>query len=68
VGLARWSLSLDELAAGRLVLPFPNAKSLPTGLGYYLAAPRESLRRPPVLALRDWIVSEAQSLTPPAHR
>lgn len=62
VGLARFSLAVDELAAGRLVLPFPKARSLPTGLAYYLAAPRESLRRPVVAAFRDWIVEETASL------
>ena len=62
VGLARFSLAVDELAAGRLVLPFPKARSLPTGLGYYLAARRESLRRPAVAAFRDWILAEAEVL------
>jgi LysR family transcriptional regulator, glycine cleavage system transcriptional activator len=62
VGLARWSLALDELAAGRLVRPFPKARSLPTGVAYYLAAPRESLRRPAVAAFRDWIRAEAEAL------
>jgi LysR family glycine cleavage system transcriptional activator len=62
VGLARHSLAVDELAAGRLVLPFPKAESLPTGLAYYLAAPRESLRRPVVAAFRDWLLEESESL------
>lgn len=62
VGLARFSLAVDELAAGRLVLPFPKARSLATGLAYYLAAPRESLRRPVVAAFRDWVFEEAASL------
>jgi LysR family glycine cleavage system transcriptional activator len=67
VGLARYSLALDELAAGRLVLPFPKAAPLPTGLGYYLTAPRESLRRPVVAAFRDWVVEEAKSLVLPQY-
>lgn len=62
VGLARYSLAVDELAAGRLVLPFPKAASLPTGLAYYLCAPRESLRRSVVSAFRDWLVEESASL------
>ena len=62
VGLARCSLAADELAAGRLVLAFPKAASLPTGLAYYLAAPRESLRRPVVVAFRDWLIEETESL------
>jgi LysR family transcriptional regulator, glycine cleavage system transcriptional activator len=59
VGLARWSLALDELAAGRLVMPFPKAKPLATGPAYYLAASRLSLQRPSVRAFRDWLVAEA---------
>jgi LysR family glycine cleavage system transcriptional activator len=62
VGLARYSLAADELAAGRLVLAFPKAESLSTGLAYYLAAPRESLRRPVVVAFRDWLIEETESL------
>jgi LysR family glycine cleavage system transcriptional activator len=62
VGLARFSLAVDELAVGRLVQPFPKARPLATGLAYYLAAPRESLRRPVVAAFRDWILEEAASL------
>lgn len=62
VGLARWSLALDELGAGRLVLPFPKLHAVPTGLGYYLAAPRESLRRAAVAAFRDWVRKEAETL------
>ncbi|HEY3498758.1 MAG TPA: transcriptional regulator GcvA [Polyangiaceae bacterium] len=62
VGLARFSLALEELKAGRLLLPFPKARSLPTGLAYYLAAPRESLRRPAVAAFRDWLRLEAEEL------
>lgn len=68
VGLARFSLAVDDLAAGRLVLPFPKARSLPTGLAYYLAAPRESLRRPVVAAFRDWIVEETASLRAGSER
>jgi LysR family glycine cleavage system transcriptional activator len=62
VGLARYSLAADELDAGRLVLPFPKAAPLATGLGYYLAAPRESLRRPAVAAFREWLLEESRPL------
>lgn len=62
VGLARWSLAQGELAAGRLVLPFPKLHAVPTGLGYYLASPRESLRRAAVAAFRDWVRGEAAAL------
>lgn len=62
VGLARFSLAVDELAVGRLVQPFPKARALATGLAYYVVAPRESLRRPVVAAFRDWVLDEAKSL------
>jgi len=62
VALARRSLVLDELASGRLVLAFPRLAPLPTGLAYYLVAPRENLRRPPVAAFWDWIKRESAVL------
>ncbi|HWA71754.1 MAG TPA: transcriptional regulator GcvA [Polyangiaceae bacterium] len=62
VALARGSLAADELSLGRLVLPFPEIAPLPTGLAYYLAAPRENFRRPEVAAFRDWIRVEARTL------
>jgi LysR family glycine cleavage system transcriptional activator len=62
VALARWSLARDDLASGRLVLPFPRIRPLPTGLAYYVAAPRESLARPAVAAFRDWVRNEASEL------
>jgi LysR family glycine cleavage system transcriptional activator len=62
VGLARWSLAVDELAAGRLVLPFPKTRALPTGIGYYLVSPRESMRRVAVQAFRGWLKDEASVL------
>src|SRR6187551_1246649 len=62
VALARRSLSLDELALGRLVLPFPKVAPLPTGLAYYLVGPRENFKRPEIAAFRSWIRQEARSL------
>jgi len=66
VGLARWSLVVDELAQGRLELVFPKIAPLPTGLGYYMVTPRENLRRPAVAAFTSWLLSEASVLVPPA--
>jgi LysR family transcriptional regulator, glycine cleavage system transcriptional activator len=63
VGLARWSLALDELALGRLVLLFPKLAALPTGLAYYVVSSRASLRREPVSAFRDWVLAEARDLS-----
>jgi LysR family glycine cleavage system transcriptional activator len=62
VALARRSLVLDDLAAERLVLPFPKLRPLPTGRSYYVAAPRERLVRPEVTAFRDWLRAEAKVL------
>ena len=66
VGLARWSLVVDELAQGRLELVFPKVAPLPTGLGYYLVTARENLRRPAVVAFRNWLLQEASVLVPHA--
>jgi LysR family glycine cleavage system transcriptional activator len=62
VALARRSLSLDELALGRLVLPFPKVAPMPTGLAYYLVGPRENFKRPEIAAFRSWLRQEARSL------
>ena len=62
VALARWSLAADELMLGRLTLLFPRVAPLATGLAYYLVTPRENLHRRAVVAFRDWIIAEAQSL------
>ena len=62
VALARRSLSLDELAAGRLVLPFPKVAPIPTGLAYYLVGPRENFKRQEIAAFLSWIRQEARSL------
>jgi LysR family transcriptional regulator, glycine cleavage system transcriptional activator len=67
VGLARWSLAADELGAGGLVLLFPRVAALPTGLAYHLVSTREGLRRAPVQAFRDWVLSEAVGLRIPPH-
>jgi LysR family glycine cleavage system transcriptional activator len=62
VALARWSLAVDELMLWQLVLLFPRAAPHATGLGYYVVTPRENLHRRAVVAFRDWILAEAQSL------
>jgi len=62
VALARHCLVRDELANGRLVNAFPHLPLLPTGLAYYLAAPRENLRRPAVRAFWDWVKRESTVL------
>ena len=62
VAIARWSLACDELASGRLAVLFPRTPLLATEHAYYLVGPRESLRRPAVIAFRDWLRAEARSL------
>jgi len=62
VALARRSLAHDDLAAGRLVLPFPRTRPMATGRAYYLVAPRETLARTEVAAFRAWVWNEAACL------
>jgi LysR family glycine cleavage system transcriptional activator len=62
VGLARWSLAMDDLSSGRLVQPFPRVRPMPTGLAYYIALPKENLSRPAISAFRDWLLLEAKQL------
>jgi LysR family glycine cleavage system transcriptional activator len=62
VALARRSLSLDELALGRLVLPFPKVAPVATGLAYYLVGPSENFKRPEIAAFRSWLRQEVRSL------
>ena len=62
VALARRSLVLDEIAAGRLVVCFPRVRPLPTGRAYYVVSPRDHLARPPVAAFRAWLRAESAGL------
>ena len=62
VALARRSLALDDIAAGRLVLPFPRLRPMALDRAYYIAAPRENLVRPQVAAFRNWLRAQAKAL------
>jgi LysR family glycine cleavage system transcriptional activator len=62
VALARWSLAMDDLAAGRLVLPFPKVPPMPTGRSYFLVFPKENLARSPVAKFREWLCRETRAL------
>jgi LysR family transcriptional regulator, glycine cleavage system transcriptional activator len=62
VALARRSLALDDIAAGRLVLPFPRLRPMALARAYYIAAPRENLVRPHVAAFRNWLRAQGQAL------
>jgi LysR family glycine cleavage system transcriptional activator len=59
VALARRSLVADELAAGRLVRPFP--LGLPAEYAYYILCPPESAALPKIALFRDWLIAEAES-------
>tara|TARA_R110002167_G_scaffold163319_4_gene360189 strand:+ start:4211 stop:5134 length:924 start_codon:yes stop_codon:yes gene_type:complete len=50
------SLAADDLAAGRLVQPFP--LWLPLGLAFYLVYPEASADRPKIQKLQDWLLEE----------
>ena len=58
VVLGRLALAERDLAAGRLVKPF--ALSLPIGPSYYILATEGGLRRPEVVAFRDWMLAETR--------
>ena len=62
VALARRSLAMDELAAGRLVLPFPHVRPMKLPLAYYVAAPKRALARAEVRAFCDWLREESTVL------
>ena len=62
VALVRLSLAADDLAAGRLLLPFPRAPLMPTGRAYYLVSTRVKAQRPEVLAFCGWLRREAGAL------
>ena len=64
VALARAVLAADELAAGRLVLPF--TLSLPSEFAYYLVCPTNTAEHPKIAAFRDWLLSEARGESSPA--
>jgi len=56
VALAQLVLAADDLAAGRLVAPFP--LRLPVGWGYYVVCLATAADRPKIKAFRDWLIAE----------
>ena len=61
VALARISLIGADLAANRLVrLPFP---AVPAPYSYYLVSAHEMKCNPKLVALRDWLLSEAEPIS-----
>src|SRR6478752_4913266 len=65
VGLARWSLIQDELAAGRLIRLFSSTPALPVGHAYWLLGLRETFRRPEIAAFRSWLRREVREVPAP---
>lgn len=60
VVLTRTVLAAEELAAGRLVRPFPLA--VPGHYSYYLVYPESRAARPRVAAFRSWLMEEAATM------
>jgi LysR family glycine cleavage system transcriptional activator len=61
-GVALMSLALveEDIAAGRLIRPFPDEVNQKTKFAYYLVYPESHLQRPKVAAFKDWLEKEIQ--------
>jgi LysR family glycine cleavage system transcriptional activator len=57
IALSSLAIAADELAAGRLIVPF--ATSVPTPFGYYFLCRPSQAASPRIAALRDFLVAEA---------
>jgi LysR family glycine cleavage system transcriptional activator len=51
------ALAAEDLAAGKLVMPFDLRVPLPSA--YYLVSEPHARTRPAVAAFRDWLIAEA---------
>ena len=65
VALASSALVSDDIAAGRLVRPFPDTGKHETEFCYYVVYPKVHLERPKVKAFRDWVISEVGAAPSP---
>ena len=63
VALAIDVLAAEDIAAGRLAVPF--ALKLPLSLAYYVVSPAARANLPQVTVFRDWLMLEAQSMGAP---
>jgi len=61
VALAAAAIVADDLAAGRLVRPFPPSDGERTIFCYYVVCPPRNLRDPKVQAFRDWVLAAAEA-------
>jgi LysR family transcriptional regulator, glycine cleavage system transcriptional activator len=59
VAMGRTSYVQDDIAKGRLVVPFKIA--LPSDAGFYLVSPQARRDSPKLAAFRQWLVASAQS-------
>jgi LysR family transcriptional regulator, glycine cleavage system transcriptional activator len=59
VAMGRTSYVQDDIAKGRLVVPFKIA--LPADAGFYLVSPQARTDSPKLAAFRQWVVSSAQT-------
>src|SRR5437667_4716481 len=73
VAMGRTSYVRDDIAKGRLVVPFEI--TLPVDAGFYLVSPDGRADTPKLAAFRNWLVATAQNrpealadATPPARR
>ena len=58
VALGCRALIADDLAAGRLVAPFPTTLG---DFAYYVVCPDSTMAKPAVRAFRDWLLDEANA-------
>ncbi|MEY9750424.1 LysR family glycine cleavage system transcriptional activator [Bradyrhizobium japonicum] len=59
VAMGRTSYVQDDIAKGRLVVPFKIA--LPADAGFYLVAPEGRREAPKLLAFREWMIAATQN-------
>ncbi|WP_441233532.1 transcriptional regulator GcvA [Bradyrhizobium sp. 930_D9_N1_4] len=59
VAMGRTSYVQDDIAKGRLVVPFKIA--LPADAGFYLVAPEGRREAPKLVAFRDWMIAATQN-------
>ena len=59
IAMGRTSYVQDDIAKGRLVVPFKIA--LPADAGFYLVSPQARTDSPKLAAFRQWVVGSAQS-------
>ncbi len=59
VALASTVIAANDLAAGRLVMPFDLSLCDPLDFAYYIVGPKRTAELPKVAAFRSWVLAEA---------